>query len=1128
MSSSASPGAFRAIARLCLLVVSMALLGVATTKAEAGDLPPLPPTLAATSEHEGKPVVRVVVEVEGQLWTKAPPVDQPVVGKPLALEAARKELSRLLFGGGFSAGTLSLEAKEAGVEVTYRLVPSRAVRKVVTSGDVLGEEDTLRAAGLLDVRQVTEASLRAATQKLVALYARRGFPSAVVSVTAVEVEPLFVEVRVVIESGAPVRVGARVFAGVPAWDPKATALAADYEVQIGDRADDDALEAADKHLGAALRVAGFHQAVVTHATVVGADGKATVTVQVVPGSKILVAYEGATVFDAGGLDAVLDLAHETDRSPARLAEKLVAAYVRRGRLDAKVEPLLLGKLGDPTRTLRFRIREGPIVTVERRVYPCLAGALDAKRLDAEIDAFLEQELSIGNFVLPSSPVVDGALGKQDVGVASGARPEPEAPPPARTFVPDVYDKAVEHLRKLYWSEGYLAVEIGEVAPARAACSPTSSGPTGCVALPVPPPDEKKLCRFDDSHLPLPIPAADKKATCVPDPLGLRTCARSVTVVVPINPGPRSYLWDVKVEGPKAFAPGVVFHDSGAEGTLELGRPLSLRAVDVARTQIEAFYRDEGYAYATVKVAFEHSPDRSRTRVRFLVNEGELTLVDAIEISGAHHTSEALIRARLLVRPGDPLKARLVQASIERVYALGAFANVSAHLVNPTLPAKRKTLVVVVEERNRLTVLPAAGFHLGDGWIGGGDVTLSNLFSYAVAAEFVGRVSWQPFFGCDEGAPCTLYDPVLLDRWPKLPFGRRLARRIVGAISAPHNPWLGPVQTTLALVESNDLRRDFVLHRMSSVLTFAFRPLDWLQVVLSGSVERNDVLAFGQENVETLVSKNPSLASVLNIPNGLTGVVASNLSVVVDFRDNKLAATKNGYLAVHAEVVKSFLSPEGQARQQFLHLRGATGVYFQAARLPGKPVLALELRGGVNLGFGSCRGADPAVCDTYPDRLFYLGGPESVRGFFPGQMLPQDSIDLLREDPDALLGARPCNEIAGGLAQRPVVAAPGFADAPCGQALASSARRGGNVYVNPRVELRVAAFEWGSLVAFLDAANTWRALANFQPLRLRYTVGLGVSLDTPIGPMALDVGVNLSRHPDFGEPAWVPSFSIGRF
>jgi outer membrane translocation and assembly module TamA len=50
------------------------------------------------------------------------------------------------------------------------------------------------------------------------------------------------------------------------------------------------------------------------------------------------------------------------------------------------------------------------------------------------------------------------------------------------------------------------------------------------------------------------------------------------------------------------------------------------------------------------------------------------------------------------------------------------------------------------------------------------------------------------------------------------------------------------------------------------------------------------------------------------------------------------------------------------------------------------------------------------------------------------------------------------------------------------------------------------------VVFVDAGNVWSdpgyVLDHFIPLR--FTAGSGVRIETPIGPLAFDYGINLSR------------------
>ena len=84
----------------------------------------MPPSIGASSDFEGKNVVRVTIKVDGHIWTKPPLVTLPEIGEPLVLEEARKELARLLAAGGFAEGSITLEANEVAVARKYPLTPA--------------------------------------------------------------------------------------------------------------------------------------------------------------------------------------------------------------------------------------------------------------------------------------------------------------------------------------------------------------------------------------------------------------------------------------------------------------------------------------------------------------------------------------------------------------------------------------------------------------------------------------------------------------------------------------------------------------------------------------------------------------------------------------------------------------------------------------------------------------------------------------------------------------------------------------------------------------------------------------------------------------------------------------------
>jgi outer membrane protein assembly factor BamA len=135
-------------------------------------------------------------------------------------------------------------------------------------------------------------------------------------------------------------------------------------------------------------------------------------------------------------------------------------------------------------------------------------------------------------------------------------------------------------------------------------------------------------------------------------------------------------------------------------------------------------------------------------------------------------------------------------------------------------------------------------------------------------------------------------------------------------------------------------------------------------------------------------------------------------------------------------------------------------------------LAVSLRGGV---------VHQLITDsrTYPDRLMFLGGADSIRGFSQDSLVPEDIADRLL-DPNGDLGV--------------------------GEVVI----RGGDAFVNPRVELRIPLSGDVQTALFIDAGNLWTDPRRVSPLDLRYAAGSGLRISTPIGPLVFDYGLNAER------------------
>jgi outer membrane protein insertion porin family len=75
-----------------------------------------------------------------------------------------------------------------------------------------------------------------------------------------------------------------------------------------------------------------------------------------------------------------------------------------------------------------------------------------------------------------------------------------------------------------------------------------------------------------------------------------------------------------------------------------------------------------------------------------------------------------------------------------------------------------------------------------------------------------------------------------------------------------------------------------------------------------------------------------------------------------------------------------------------------------------------------------------------------------------------------------------------------------------------------------LELRASLGRGIGLVAFLDGGNVWIKADEAKLSDLKFTTGLGLRYDTPVGPVRVDYGHKLQR--DEGESSGELHFSIG--
>ncbi|MFO0659798.1 MAG: POTRA domain-containing protein [Polyangiaceae bacterium] len=1020
-------------------------------------------------------------------------------GEILTGPLARRAVRQLQSTGLIAEATVDAIPDGSEVILRIKVVAQRVIKDLRLDDREQLAADVLRNRGVERGHAVTPEMLRDAENELEKHAASRGFPDAKAKIASRSTDdPREVVLLVELNAGVP-----RTLSGVrvDVEGPTSEALRNTLEkpgVIRGDRVDVEQINERARDLAQRLRARGWHSAEVTP-KVYEIDGKTYTQLWVKAGPRIHLRFEGNLTLDADALADAVDVEHDPDRSPSHLASKVKNEYLKIGMLDAEVSASVRGTRADTDNDLVISVRENVRVRVAGRTYPCLPDIRELKKqgitgraprdIGREIDSFLEEDLPGTTLLSAVNPeTVDASIGPLGVGDGTrrgitGARPAPYDYEPRFVYAPGTYDRALKHVQDLYRADGYLSAIVGPVQVLRRFCDRHS--PAGlCVPIPFPHELEAR-CEVDAQDNPVEEQPVPTELSCKPDPAQGITCEPQLSLRIPVILGPRSILYDVVFDGVASFPESKLYELT----KLNTGDAASNVKLEEARRAILEFYRDEGFAFVEVRAAFDLSPDKQRARARFTIIERQRVIVDRILIRGNNLTRASVVLQQLRFSEGDIYRQSAARRSEELLAALGVFSSVSIALDDPGVPATRKAVVVTVIERNPQYLEVRPGVSTGEGVRGLLEYGHRNLGGRAISLTLRVQLGFLPDF--------LIPDAKVRDNFAKLSLGDRLERRNSAGVQIPSvlHPTL---RFGLDFIDVRSNSRDFGLTKQATLPALTWQPFRQLTLVLGGSVELNNVGIFSGQDVESYLTQpgiSNDLSRLLRVPDGETTAISERIFAAWDRRDNPLGASRGTLISGGVEHVSAFPASDNPRgiTSDFLRWTGTVAGY---VRLSDKGLaLALALRGGFNKQLTS-------TSKTYPDRLFFLGGIDSVRGFSRDSLVPQDLADKI--EADSSKSSSDSTKLT----------------------IDKVAIRGGDVFINPRAELRIPLSGIFFTALFLDAGNVWVEPKNFEPYRLRYAGGTGIRANTLIGPIAFDYGINLSRRAweDFG----AFHFSIGLF
>lgn len=582
--------------------------------------------------------------------------------------------------------------------------------------------------------------------------------------------------------------------------------------------------------------------------------------------------------------------------------------------------------------------------------------------------------------------------------------------------------------------------------------------------------------------------------------------------VDLTPAGASAMFDVQ-EGPQTLLRTIAF-EGGPPGfpetspaTMAVGDPLSDRGLD---EWVKAMKRDlerRGFLFGEVTAGARFSDDETKADLRFEVRPGPLVTVGKIFVRGNLRTAESVILAQVTFKEGEPLNPNGYFASQRALLDLGIFKTVDVRPRDPDSQDPVRDIVVEVREEQTFSGKWVAGYFYAEGFRTGVDGEFPNLAGRAIRIE--GRARFNLFF----------LSGLALSRQvdtSELKLEEQIG--IKGNISAS-NRGLLPVGigTRLDIVGERTFRQSYRFTR------FAGGPsLDWNKgffvpfLDVFGLVPKPKLTLQLQYEIEwTRVSTVNTIGSTifpllradqerLRFLFGTFWLHTVRFAPTLDLRDDPVQPRKGLLIQSAVETTLPIETVDEVGTPvpvEFLKLSSTVSAYLPVRRL----VIAASLRGGIIV---------PLIQDsvTPPVKRFFLGGSTSLRGFREDGLIAEDQRQSYRQqvnDCKALATRIGCTKAAITLLSRNEILS-----------------QGGELFMLGKVELRFPAVGPFDMGLFFEAGNLW--LDAPTAVSLRPVTGAGLRYLTPIGPLALDFGINLAPDNLVNEPAFNVHFNIGLF
>lgn len=548
------------------------------------------------------------------------------------------------------------------------------------------------------------------------------------------------------------------------------------------------------------------------------------------------------------------------------------------------------------------------------------------------------------------------------------------------------------------------------------------------------------------------------------------------VIFDVTEGVQSEIADVVLRGNAILDA----QELRAAVPLKAGEAFSFTRARAGAQQIRQLYAERGFLQANTELQVVDL-DEDSVQLVYNITEGARAVASEIAINGTTKTQPAYIRRYFDFQPGDVLTPAKIRRTQRDLYATNAFREVAVR-VEPLAggDGSAQKVSINLTEAKPLLMVYGLGYSTDEGARGLFEITDTNLFGTLDALTLRLRASRREQLG-------------QLAFTDLRPFGTKFPTTISAFYSRSTNlrsfvrqQVIDPATNERRQADPND--RSFGVNRFAAFIQTERKLDERTSLRFRYNFERANLF-----NIEGLplteVTRNERAIRLGMFSAGVTR----------DTRDNVLNPMRGQlYSADHSLAARIFGGTES-----FNKFFGTFQTYQTLS--PLTPVLhdttlALSARIGLAAVFRQAdRNGDGLLSDSEKrlpiSERFFSGGATTLRGFRFETAGPQGIIE-----------PRSCTEQMAALRARDPKRM--VTEKDCVIELPALAPLGGDALAVFNFELRYPLTRRLRLVPFYDLGNVFRRVQDFSFSGMTNTVGLGLRINTPLGPVGVDYGLLL--------------------